>query len=223
MRIENFNSEQVAQLIAQAGKIAVVPAKVAGTDAFCAAAGLYTMLKDSGKETSLIYTGKVPDNAVNLVKPDEISSNISQRELVVRIDYSGTPAARAHYSTEDDIFVLRLSPVPREFDLDNVRIKVTGFDFDLMIVVGAQSLEDLGGVFKDLRQEFDRSRILNLDNVERNERFGVANVVDTRAESLSMLIYENAFAWGLKPNSKSAKALLTGMMHRNGVEQNGHN
>ncbi len=211
MRIEPFNKEQIIDLISHARHIAIVPSKVAGADAYCAASGLYYMLASKDKVVSFVHEGKVPEGCEDLIKSDDIASNVSERELVVSIDYSNTPAARVHYSTEEDVFVLKLSPVPMDFDLERVKAKITGFDFDLVFVVGAQKLEDLGSTMRNLEKEFDKAKIVNVDNTERNERFGVANVVDVNAESLSNLVLARGVEWGLTPDKRAGRALLAGI------------
>ena len=202
-------------LIESAKTIAIVPSKVAGADSFSAAAGLYYMFMEKDKDVYFVYQGKIPDEAKNLIEKDRISSNVAQREVVVRVDYAGTSAGQAHYSTEGENLEIRLGPVPKDFDLDRVKATLTGFDFDLIIVVGAQEVADLGSTYTKLKEEFSEAKVINLDNTKRNKKFGDVNVVDPSANNLSVLIFSQAAEWGLVPTEKAAQALLTGMTYRN--------
>lgn len=202
-------------LINNAQTIAIVPSKVAGPNAFSAAVGLFYMLQDSGKKVKFIHQGKIPDECVNLISKEEIDSTVSDRELEVAIDYSTTPAAKAHWSHENEILFITLSPVPKNFDIEHlVRARITGFDFDVAIVVGAQVLEDLGQTYNELRDEFKRAKIINIDNTNRNQKFGTVNIVDADSDDLSSVVFKQAAEWKMVPGKKSAKALLTGMTYK---------
>lgn len=211
----NVSDAKIKELIENATHIAVVPSKVYGTNAFCAAVGLYHMLLDKQKEVYFIHVGKVPEIANDLIKGEDITSNVSQRELLVNIDYSNTPAAKVHYSTENDVLHLIVSPVPKDYDKDaRVTSKITGFDFDLILTVGVQEMEDLGQTYRELEKEFNSSKVVNLDNTNKNQKFGIINVVDTSADTLSLLVLKKTSEWGLVLNTKAAKALLTGMTYK---------
>ena len=59
-----------------------------------------------------------------------------------------------------------------------------------------------------------RDKIINIDNTKRNARFGVVNIIDTEADNLSLIIFQNANEWGLTPKLEAAQALLKGMTYR---------
>ncbi len=196
--------------------MAVIPSKVAGADSFCAAAGLYFMLLEKNKDVYFIYQGKVPDAAQNVLDSNRIVSDIGQRELIIKVDYSNTPAAQAHYATDKDVLEIRLGPVSKEFELSRVKAQLTGVDFDLIIVVGAQAVTDLGSIYEKMKEDFSQTKVLNIDNTRHNQNFGSVNEIDVNAQTLSTLIFSKAAEWNLVPGEKAAKALLTGMTYRNG-------
>jgi nanoRNase/pAp phosphatase (c-di-AMP/oligoRNAs hydrolase) len=133
---------------------------------------------------------------------------------MVTIDYSQTPAAKVHYSTEGDVLTLKVSPVNKEFDLSRVRAQLAGYDFDVVITVGVLEAHDLGQTYDELQNEIRNSKVINIDNTDSNLKYGYVNVIDPTSDSLSMVVYKNAFLWGLTPNTKAAKALLTGMTYK---------
>lgn len=216
------NKQMNAQnLINDAKTIAIVPSKIAGADSFTAAVGLYYMLLDLEKDVYFVHQGPVPKPAQGLIDEDRISASVGQRELLVAIDYSDTHAGQAHYVTENDVLQIRIGPVAKDFDLERVKASLTGFDFDLIIVIGAQVTSDLGSTYTQLKTEFEEAKVINIDNTKRNGNFGDLNVVDDDAVTLSSLLFSRAAQWGLVPNEKAARALLTGMTYRNstfGVE-----
>lgn len=216
MNNEIDKTSQIIDLIQEANSIAIIPSKIAGVDAFAAAVGLFHMLKEDNKQVTIIYPGSRPEEFADL-KDVDITSNVTERELLVAVDYSGTAASKVHYSTENDILYLTVAPISKDFDLSRVKPKVRGFNFDTIITIGAQMLEDLGQTHSELREDFLKSDILNLDNTDRNQRFRTINVVDSNVNSLSLLVLEKALRWNLRINEKAAEALLKGITSRKGI------
>jgi nanoRNase/pAp phosphatase (c-di-AMP/oligoRNAs hydrolase) len=107
-----------------------------------------------------------------------------------------------------------VSPVARDFDVDRVRTSVTGFDFDLVFLLGVQDPHDLGSTYNEIKEDLDRAQTINVDNTAMNRGHGYINFVDASYDDLSLMIYTLASKIGLSPNSKAAKALLNGMTYR---------
>lgn len=216
MNGEIDKTNQIVALIKEAGNIVIMPSKVAGVDAFAAAAGLYHMLKDENKNVTIIYNGLPPED-YGSVDGLDIASNSGQRELVISVDYSGTDASKVNYSTENDILRFTVSPVNRDFELSRIKSEVRGSEYDLIITMGAQASGDLGRAFDDVGGEFGKADVLNVDNTDKNQRFGSINVVDPSVESLSLLILNLGLKWGFRVNQKAAEALLKGISKRKGI------
>jgi hypothetical protein len=209
-------TEQIEQLFEGSRSIAIIPSKVAGLDAFAAGVGLYFMLRDQGKDVTMIYPGATPEE-YGSVEGVNIVSNSGRRELLVSVDYSGTDASKVNYSTQDDILHFSIGPVDRNFDLSRVKAEIRGFNFDLIITIGAQVSGDLGRSFKDAGGEFGKADVLNIDNSEKNRRFGSINAIDSGVESLSLLTLNLAVSCGMKVVGKAAEALLKGISRRKGI------
>lgn len=216
MNSEFDKTNQILRLIEEARNIVILPSKVAGIDSFSSAVGLYYMLKAEGKEVTMLYSGMVPENFGN-IDDVNIADNSSARELVVSVDYSNTAATKVNYSTENDVLRFSLSPVERDFDLSRVKSEIRGYDFDLIITVGAPSREELGRLLEDVGGGFGGVDILNIDNSERNQRYGNINVVDPSFDSISLLVLNQAIKWELVVSSKVAEALLKGISKRKGI------
>lgn len=216
MNSEFDKTNQILRLIEEARNIVILPSKVAGIDSFSSAVGLYYMLKAEGKEVTMLYSGMVPENFGN-IDDVNIADNSSARELVVSVDYSNTAATKVNYSTENDVLRFSLSPVERDFDLSRVKSEIRGYNFDLIITVGAPSREELGRLLEDVGGGFGGVDILNIDNSERNQRYGNINVVDPSFDSISLLVLNQAIKWELVVSSKVAEALLKGISKRKGI------
>lgn len=211
MQVDDFSVGQISKLIQDAKEIAVIPSEGSSIDGFCAAVGLYQMLRRKKKDVHFVFTKKRPEEAKDIISLGEITSNISQRELTVSINYASTTAAKAKYSTENDVLKVTLGPVPKEFDLSNITSEITGYDFDLVFVLGAKKLEDLNDIYSSLKEEIKKAKVVNVDISKHNSRYGTVNIIDNEADSLSFLVFNKAPLWALKPDKKAAKSLLTGL------------
>ena len=212
MQIDIPRNEDVAQLIADSKNIGIIPSFNTGFDAFCAAVSLYHMLKDAGKNASFIYPQPLADSVKDLITQENVISNLLQRDLVVTVDYNGTGADKVKYNTENSVLTFRIGPIASDFNTDErVKAKIASYDFDLCFVVGADYLEDLGDTYTNLKTEIHASKIVNVDNSKKNSRFGIINIIDPEAESLSLIIFQKATEWKLTPGKNAAKAMLKGM------------
>jgi hypothetical protein len=207
---------QIKQLFDEANNIAILPSKIAGLDAFAAGVGLYHILKSQGKNVTIVYPGSSPEDFGD-VENVNIVTNSGNRELLVSVDYSGTEASKVNYSTRDDVLHFSISPVGSDFDLSRIRAEIRGFNFDLIITIGAQSSRDLGRSYRDVGGDISDADILNIDNTEGNERFGNINAVDFSAESLSLLVLNLMVFCEMKIGSEAAEALLKGISRRKGI------
>jgi nanoRNase/pAp phosphatase (c-di-AMP/oligoRNAs hydrolase) len=216
--MENINDKtiQIKKLFEETADVAIIPSKVAGLDAFAAGVGLYFILKDMGKNVTFIYPGATPED-FGRVEGVNIVSNSGNRELLVSVDYSGTDASKVNYSTRDDVLHFTIGPVDRDFDLSRVRAEVKGFNFDLIITIGAQLPGDLGSSFTDAGGEYGIADVLNIDNTSKNQRFGSINAVNPDVESLSLLVLNMCVSGGMRIDEKVAEALLKGISRRKGI------
>ncbi len=211
---QNNAAEEVRQLIENAKNIAIVPSEVAGADSFTAAVGLYHTLKSQEKDVSLVYIGKIPEEAQNIIDRVDLTDDIYSRQLTISIDYSDTPASKLAYSNEDHVLHLVLAPISKDFDRSRIKTKIQGHNFDLIFSVGVQSPSDLGLVYQELQDTFAAAEIINLDNTKMNTRHGSVNIIDNSASSLSEAVFKLFSRIGMVPSGKGAKALLVGMTYR---------
>jgi nanoRNase/pAp phosphatase (c-di-AMP/oligoRNAs hydrolase) len=216
MQIDLQTNEQLTSVLRSADSIAVIPAKNAGVDAFCAGLAMQLMLKSLDKSAKLFYPVEVPESCKELVKESDMISSFSQRQLTVSIDYSGEHDAKAWYEPAGEILKVKLAPVSKEFD-PNLKVRSrldTGFDYDTAIIIGANELEDLGDVYNEIRADLAKSTIINLSNSSRNNRFGSINVIDPMCDSLSQLVIKKAPLWELNITTQAAQALLLGITQK---------
>jgi nanoRNase/pAp phosphatase (c-di-AMP/oligoRNAs hydrolase) len=211
---EKNTKGSMEQLIQRSNNIAVIPSQIGGYDAFAAGLGLFFSLKEKEKRVDLIYTVGIPQGFEDLISGAEIVTDPSLRDLIVEINYSNSLAEKVNYSTQNDVLTLKISPVDRNFSLNNVKSSLVGAGYDLIFLIGVQTKEDPGIPHSSLEEEFKTAVLVNLDNSNTNSRFGDINVVDPSTDSLSQLVLNVIARAGYFITRKPARALLKGISYK---------
>jgi nanoRNase/pAp phosphatase (c-di-AMP/oligoRNAs hydrolase) len=218
VHLETYNTTQISELLDKAKTVGIFPSEIAGVDAYCAGVALYHLLLEKyspeAKDIELVYLGETPENCSHLIHPDYVKKNIADRTLVVTIDYNGYPTPSLHYVNSDHELTLFMGPVDKHYELDKVKSRLEGANYDVIFTIGVNDLGDLGTAYRDLKNSFENASIINIDNTNKNLEFGLINVIDTAAHSLSSLIFNLAYRLTIMPNEKAAKAILTGITNK---------
>ncbi len=212
--MDTFNIEALNQILKNAQQIAVVPSTQSGDESFCAGAGLFYALKDSGKTASFIYTGQVSDRYKDMVEDRDMIKNVETRELFVTVDYSDTPASKVNYEIENEKLIFRLGPISKNFDLNKVTSELRGYSFDTVIVVGARTQGEVDVIYRELGLAENNTHVINIDTSLSNTRFGKTNIIDDSKTNLSQLALELVAKTELTLSVNAAKAFLRGMTYR---------
>jgi phosphoesterase RecJ-like protein len=112
---------------------------------------------------------------------------------------------------------VRIHVIPKEgvWSIDDVRVGTTGFRYDLVIVVGAQSLSDIGPVTERYADFFYDTPLMVVDPTPLQGVFGQFHVSDPLATSTSEVVAR--FLAEVSDSSLTeqvATTLLTGMIAR---------
>ena len=206
--------KQVTDLIREAKKIAICIAGISGVDGFSAGLGLYKTLKTQGKNATILYPFELPQGAESLISSEEVQKTAGTRDLVVNIDYKDTKIEKVHYYVENEVCHIVLHPVSADFDLNKITYSAGGFDYDLIISIGAKKLNDISDMFSDFADKLKETTVVNIDSSSNNENFASLNVVEPESESLCQLIMSKHIAWHYKIGKETAEALLFGLSHK---------
>jgi len=205
------DKKHVLDLIESAQKVLVIPDTREGSDALSAALAISFVIKDLAKEVSLLYPKEFPEEFKEFENLLEIKKEFDQKSLVVGINYKNTPIEKINYYIKDETLNLVVTPVPSNFDLGRVNFNKTGEKYDLIIVIGAKNLADLGNYYYENTEDFRKTPVLSIDNRDETDNFGTININEPSFDSLTELMYNKLASWDFRPNKNSAKALLLGL------------
>lgn len=210
MRV-SMSNQQVRDLIYSAKSIALIANPQKGLDAFCALLSLFHVLTNLGKKVFPIFPGEFSFAFNSILGSENVKFDFGPKDLVISLDYEGSPIEKISYSTEDHTFHLVVHPKTRTFDINKIRYSYSGTKFDAILVLGVPNLSDLGDFYEKSRSEFNLSPLINLDIDEKNANYGQLNIIDPNTQSLCELIFYLLSSLQLKPNKEAVECLLVGL------------
>ncbi len=117
------------------------------------------------------------------------------------------------YRMDDRTLSLYITPNHGELRREHVVDVTSTYTYDLIIVVGSPTLEQLAHVFEDQRTLFFATPLVVIDHRAENEHFGAINIVDITAASTSEVVFSVIESLDEKIlDAELATTLLAGMV-----------
>ncbi len=206
--------QQVFDQIGKAKKILVALPEVLHADALASGLAMRLFLEKLGKEVEVVTSAQPGAEFAFLPKAAELKNTVqSVKSLVVELDTAQKKLDELSYQVLENRVEIYLKSKSAPFVPDEVKFKNEKFPVDLLVVLGCQAFEDLGGLFRDNTEVFYETPKINVDNKPGNEYFGAVNLVDVTATSLAEVLsglfeqYEQQLV-----DEQIATCLLTGII-----------
>ncbi|HLC87618.1 MAG TPA: hypothetical protein VJG66_01000 [Patescibacteria group bacterium] len=192
---------EVKSRLPAANRILIVISQNLTTDNLAAGLALYLSLKSSGKRVDVVSTGIPLVGQSNLFGIGDVKNEVAKGgggnfiiSLDGVVDSTGTmqqvPALeKLDWYPEGSKLNLVFHVVPgQRFVPTNITSRHEESGYDLTVVIGCQSLNELGNLFISNSQYFAQSQVINIDINPLNSYFGFANIIDPQASSLSEIV-----------------------------------
>lgn len=214
--------EQLKNQIDSAENILLLTAEKPTLDAIAASWALSHLLKSLGKNPAVLsgYAGsrearqKTIEPLSFLAPPEKVETEIKgARDFVLSFDTKRNKIMDFRTENKLDAFEIYITPEKGSIDPRDFSFIPAKFKYDLVIVLGCQSLESLGTVSEKNSDLFFEVPVANIDNASTNENFGQINLVDITASSASEIIaglFKNI--WEKQAGKDIAQSLLAGLV-----------
>jgi len=164
-------------------------------DVVAAALALYLSIKQSGKNTSIVSSSAPVVRDSHLVGLDKITTDVGGANLVITLDVPENYVDKVTSNTEGGHLNLIINPAKGVAPItsDNVKFGYSGAAADLVIVIGAADLKDVGVLAEKENELFAKDRLVNLSNQVGS--FGTINITDpssSNSELITALLKELA-------------------------------
>lgn len=206
---------KLSELISKSKSIGVVTPKDPNLDQMGAALALYLSLSADGRNATVATPQEPLVEVSALVGIDKVKTSLGGQsgDLVVSFPYKDGEIDKVSYTLEGDSLniVVKAGELGLNFDEKDVKFQRPNVAPDLLFIVGASRISDLGKLFDP--SELKDTAVVNIDNSAENQGFGDVVMVSTRLSSISEQIANLIFNLGMKMDADVAQNLMWGIMH----------
>lgn len=205
------NSEQIKNYIDESANVAIFVATKASKEKILSALALSHILEKKEKNVSLYCESTNVDALSQLDEIKKIKEKVAPQDLVISLGYGKEEIEKVGYDTKEGQFTLVVTPKKGRIDPSRITFGNASVQFDLIITIGAQDLEDLGDSYLDNPESFIDKRIINIDNHDRNSYFGSINEVSVEKALVSEMMFALFKGLDIAWSAEIANLLLMGL------------
>jgi bifunctional oligoribonuclease and PAP phosphatase NrnA len=212
------NIETIIKNIDSAGRIAIALPKDVTVDLACAAVALAEGLKSragkAGNPSCYIFSAaeKFPSLPFLKNQPRVFSQLSNNGQMAIKVSNAHGQPSEIKYETDSGGLVIYIKSESGQIEESDVSVLSSPAGFDLVIILGAASFEQLGSLYTNLTKMFFETPNINIDVNPANEFYGTVNLVAATASSVSEVVMDVLTAAGASENTEVATALLGGII-----------
>lgn len=204
---------ELGSLLTPAQNILVTLPKNLTFDQTAAGLALFLSLQKTGKQVSVLASDQMTVDFSHLVGVDKVTSELGGQDLVLALDVPIESIEKVSSNEDGGKLNLVIQTKPNYPPLSREKVvfssaRATG---DLIFVVGASKLEDLGQIYEENVALLRVKPIVNIDCRADNNQFGHLNFIDPGASSCSEIVVSLIENLGLPVDEDIGGNLLLGL------------
>ncbi len=182
--------QQIIAKITEASSILIIANGTNG-DSVSAGLALRAFLKKLEKDVILLSSSSISQKFNFLPEISEVKDKIDlTKSFVVDVSTKKNQVAEMSYKKEGDKLSIYLKPAKGEFTKEDVSFRTSSFPYDLVVLVGVSSLDQLGEFYNKHAELFFEVPLVNIDFRGNNESYGQFNLVSLSATSCSEIVLD---------------------------------
>lgn len=192
----NESFSQFKDALATAQTVLISLPQSVNYDKVAAALSLYLSLKKANKQVAIVCPRQITVEFSSLVGADQVAQKIDGKNLTITFDYLEGSVETVSYNIEGNKFNLIIQPKDgfNPPSTEKIDYSYTGAKMDLIVVVGANSLSELGEVYVKNKSLFDEGNVISLVVGSIEHQFGKINLFcedwSTYSEVIATMIHE---------------------------------
>ncbi len=216
-------TEQTIAFLRRSQKILIVTREKWTGDEVAGLLALQKVLHKAGKEVIAVASQEVPKNLKFLGGEKFLKKDLGEEgDFVISLSTEKAKVDRVKYTIKDKSVDILVSPKNGFFSANDVSFQQSAGKFDLILVLGAENLDEVGPLFESHTQLFATTPIINVSVSASNDFFGKVNLVDPSRSSVCEILYE--LIQSTEPlrnhlDKELATVLLAGIVSRTGSFQ----
>ncbi len=189
--MELTSDQQFFEQIKKSSRILIALPENLTADVLASGLAMGLFLNKLQKTVILTSSGQIPENLKFLPNISAVQKQIKNgSSLVVTLNISEKKLEEVSYQTTPEKVHIYLKAQTQDFTPQDLTFSTEKFPINLILVLGARSLEDLGQLSEHSADVFFETPKINIDNKAANEYFGAVNLVDITATSVSEILAE---------------------------------
>lgn len=214
---KTYNLEPIKQALSSAKQVLILLPQNPEVDSVAAGLALYLSLNKQSINTSIGCPTPMTVGFNRLFGVDKIKPRIGNQNLVISFNYPEDSLEKVSYDKDSQNQKFNLTIEPKAgmepLDTSTVEYSYTGSSADVIFVIGARTLEDLGELYQSEKKLLDdkSKTIVNLSNLDRNNQFGTVNLYDPTASGACEIMTQVLNDLQLPLESDMATNLLAGI------------
>lgn len=207
-------SDQIKELMLGSQKVLIATKKNPDLDLLTAAWVLERNLKKQGKQTTLLVENFEPGSLPIFFDGLNIQTALPPKSLIVSVNLQGNLIDKINYQTVDGRLDLIITPKEGNISAEAIEFKQSDLDYDLILVLGAQKLEEIGNIALEHQEALNQISLVNIDNNPANSLFGKLNLVDQTNFTLGQTVFALVKSLGYNLDSLDATALYFALVDK---------
>ena len=214
---KTYNIEPVKTALQTAKQTLVLLPQNPNVDAVAAALALQLALAKKGLSVTIGCSTPMTVQFNRLFGVDKIKPRIGNQNLVISFNYPEDSLEKVAYDKDpaNQKFHLTIEPKAgmQPLDVSQVQYSYPGSNADVIFVIGAKSLEDLGELYKQEKALLDNKSktLVNVASMDKNAQFGTVNLYDPSASGCCEIMVTVIRALELPLEPDMATNLLAGI------------
>jgi len=206
--------EQIKKIIEQSKEILLVAQTEDNMDNAASLLGLHLFLDGCRKKNTAVVCND-PKIKNFLPGVSDLRTDLKgAKDFIISLDISRTKVDQFKYNIKDNRLNIHITPRNGYFQAHDVEMKKGKSKFDLIIALGAASLEKLGELYSENSEIFYEAPIINVDYRSSNEKFGEINLIEKTASSVAEILFGLCKDLAAdKIGAEIATCLLAGIIH----------
>ena len=221
--------EPVKNLLLSAQSVLIALPAATTVDKLASGLALLLSLKQAGKQVEIATEDTLRVAHTNLFGIGDVKNELSggpvslgggtftlTLEGVVDQDGNINSEKLDYLQDGKNLQLIFTVPAGKKFEPERISTQYSGGEgsgYELIFIIGADSLQELGGIYTQNERFFNSGHIITIDNSQTNAQYGTTNVIDINAAAISEMMTQILPDLGLNIYEDIATNILTGIYH----------
>lgn len=206
--------QQIVELIKKSQDFLLISHSRPSGDSVGSLLALQRVLKDIGKNSSVVISDSIPNSLEFLPDISNIKKTVDgSNDLVLKVNIENIDIEKISTNTDEKTLNIVLTPQNGKLDAESVQIESGKPVYDAIIVLDTPDVDKIDNIYDEYIELFFETPVVNIDHHAGNEYFGTINLVDITATSTAGILVAIFEALGKgKPDEDTATLLLAGII-----------